>query len=225
MLVCCVIGKRNREQRDREHTAAVLLWNEVEINVRILRAEGLERYLAAGAHFHVVCPHTGRSLLHLAVQHGRNTVVQMLLDRGADVNAQQFINGDTPLHFATFRGYGNIAQMLISRGADVNHAADDGCTPLHRLVTAEEVQEIHEAGPAMSHEALGEMLLENGGDLSCCSNSGATPEDLVNKHGHPVFRAVAARRAFAMGLHGRLGATSLVRGLDVDVARMIMFQV
>ena len=45
--------------------------------------------------------------------------VQMLLDRGADVNAQGGQYGNA-LQAALYRGHDKTVQMLLDRGADVN---------------------------------------------------------------------------------------------------------
>ncbi len=48
--------------------------------------------------------------LHLAAAHGHRPVVQKLLARKADVNAQNE-HGNTPLHYACFWGYEMIAEV------------------------------------------------------------------------------------------------------------------
>jgi hypothetical protein len=54
-----------------------------------------------------------------ASEKGREKVVQMLLDAGADVNAQGGQDG-TALYRASFGGHVKVAQMLLDAGADVN---------------------------------------------------------------------------------------------------------
>ncbi|KAJ9480589.1 hypothetical protein VN97_g12962, partial [Penicillium thymicola] len=62
---------------------------------------------------------TGTYPIIWASLNGHDRVVQMLLERGADVNAQGGNYGNA-LQAACFRGPHKIAQMLLERGADVN---------------------------------------------------------------------------------------------------------
>jgi ankyrin repeat protein len=75
----------------------------------------------------------GSTPLHCATWKGHFEVVTVLLDAGADVNAQNQNGhwGTTPLHAAAHANHAAIAQLLIERGAEV-HAQDlDGKTPMH----------------------------------------------------------------------------------------------
>ena len=47
------------------------------------------------------------------------TMMQLLLDRGAEVEQQHFL-GTTALHWACLRGQLNVVELLIENGADVN---------------------------------------------------------------------------------------------------------
>jgi ankyrin repeat protein len=69
------------------------------------------------------------SLLHLAIHYGNTDVATLLLDRGADINAQAHsaLGGGTyamgrmtPLHVAATRGQADLARLLIARGADTS---------------------------------------------------------------------------------------------------------
>lgn len=46
-------------------------------------------------------------------------MVQVLLDRGADVNTQGGYYGNA-VHAASFGGYEQVVQMLLDKGANVN---------------------------------------------------------------------------------------------------------
>ena len=45
--------------------------------------------------------------------------MQMLLDKGADVNAQPGYSGNA-LYVASLRGHDQVVQMLLDKGADVS---------------------------------------------------------------------------------------------------------
>jgi ankyrin repeat protein len=55
--------------------------------------------------------------------------IQLLLDRGADVNATA-TDGRTALHGAALQGYDDVIKFLASRGADLNAKDRKGFTPL-----------------------------------------------------------------------------------------------
>ncbi len=75
---------------------------------------------------------------------GNERAVEVLLDRGVDVNAPNVGgNGDTPLHVAAYVGDADIAGLLLERGADPNSTAPGG-TPIEYavFVGSEDVAEL-----------------------------------------------------------------------------------
>ncbi|XP_076897543.1 ADP-ribosylation factor GTPase-activating protein AGD1-like [Bidens hawaiensis] len=75
----------------------------------------------------------GCSLLHVACQTADCTMVELLLQHGANINASD-ANGQTPLHHSIIRQRLAIAHLLLSRGANPLAADTEGKTP-HQLVT------------------------------------------------------------------------------------------
>jgi len=75
----------------------------------------------------------GSTPLHCATWKGHEKVVSVLLNSGADVNAQNENDhwGTTPLHAAAHANQARIAQLLIDHSADLNAQDRDGKTPLH----------------------------------------------------------------------------------------------
>ena len=94
-------------------------------------------------------------------------VAALLLERGADANAQSGWRGYSPLHYA---GDPVMAVLLLNYGADVNQKSDSGTTPLHTAVGY---------GPAGFYVngdiALVTLLLEHGADVNAVNDSGQTP--------------------------------------------------
>lgn len=75
----------------------------------------------------------GNSLLMLACQHGAHVLVQLLLLKGSDPNAQN-IYGETCLHFASYSDSYSLdnAKLLVKYGANANICEFRfGCTSLH----------------------------------------------------------------------------------------------
>jgi len=68
----------------------------------------------------------GGTLLHVAAEYGNVTAATLLLDRGANVNAQATINADgiggqTPIfHAVTQYDDSLVVQLLLERGADLS---------------------------------------------------------------------------------------------------------
>lgn len=63
-----------------------------------------------------------------AAADGHLEVCELLLDRGANVNATQH-GGHTALHTAAFRGDRSLAELLLRHGADAFEKNDEGQTP------------------------------------------------------------------------------------------------
>ena len=114
-----------------------------------------------------------------------------------------------------------MVQMLLDKGAHANATTrQDGRTPLHEAAARGRLEVV-------------QMLLGNGADFLARTDAGESPEGLATARGQTQVAALlgavaeeADRRvrwgAFAMGQHQRLGARSLVQGLDADVAHIIL---
>ena len=105
--------------------------------------------LAKGLKVGVVVPDSsGRTALFSAVQDDQFAAAQLLIEKGADVNAQES-DGTSCLHLAMHRsgfrpGGKEIAVLLLDKGANVNVKDSQGRTPL-----AIALEFKHEAGAAL----------------------------------------------------------------------------
>lgn len=138
----------------------------------------------------------GQTPLHLAAIYGHTGIAQYLLNRGADIKAQD-ISGTTPLHEAVRYGNIEIARQLLSKGADVNCKDSLGKTPLLVLMSPEKQAETYELllshganvnqkdmyGDTILHIAsmtamrpqVLEILIKAGADVNVRNKRGLTP--------------------------------------------------
>ncbi|XP_007894914.1 poly [ADP-ribose] polymerase tankyrase-2 isoform X4 [Callorhinchus milii] len=103
--------------------------------------------------------------LHLAAGYNNLEVAEYLLQRGADVNAQDK-GGLIPLHNAASYGHVDVAALLIKYIACVNATDKWAFTPLHEAAQKGRTQ-------------LCALLLAHGADPTMKNQEGQTPLDLV----------------------------------------------
>jgi hypothetical protein len=89
----------------------------------------IERHLASGAAVNDLGGELRVTPLHQAALSNRVEAAELLIRRGADVNAVAS-DGGTPLHAAAFLGNEEVVAALVEHGANVNAANQRGQTPL-----------------------------------------------------------------------------------------------
>ncbi|KAJ8288993.1 hypothetical protein COCON_G00016520 [Conger conger] len=75
--------------------------------------------------------YSGHHCLHLVSIHGFLSMVERLIDLGADINAQEQCNGRSPLHLAVDHQNLELVKLLIAKGANVNSLTYGGYTAYH----------------------------------------------------------------------------------------------
>lgn len=88
-----------------------------------------------------------------------SSTMQMLFDRGADVNAKDH-KGKTPLHVAVKHLNNHAITWLLDRGADVNPRDNSGRTPIHAARNT-----FWYTGNKVNVNQTLELLLRNGADI------------------------------------------------------------
>ena len=117
----------------------------------------------------------GGGPLHRAVRNGDTEAVRMLLEAGAEVNAQDHHDTTPLLGSVIFAGSSTeTLRVLLEAGAEVNAQDRFGRTPLHHAAERENVAAIR-------------MLLEAGANPEVRSGSGntgtgVTPREFARKH-------------------------------------------
>ncbi|MBT6450968.1 MAG: ankyrin repeat domain-containing protein, partial [Verrucomicrobiales bacterium] len=92
--------------------------------------EAVKQHLAAGVDVNAK-DNIRLTPLHSAAGQGHKVVAELLIDKGADVNAAGGLFGSTPLHKAAEEGRKEVVELLISKGADLEANRYFGKTPLH----------------------------------------------------------------------------------------------
>jgi len=137
---------------------------------------------------YVCCGDTQATPLHAAVFHGKVVIAELLITKGADIEARDTL-GHTALHYAVLTGWPeNVVTTLINAGANVNARDHDDLTPLHYAALAgytDRVKTLLEKGADTNARAkcLG-PLLKNGTPLHMAA-LGANTEivKLLLEHG------------------------------------------
>ena len=92
----------------------------------------VQTWLTGAGRVNATCQHRGLrdcTLLMIATSYGHKQLVEMLLKRGAEADAQNS-NGGTALMAAAQYGHEQVAEMLIQHGAEVNLQSSEGWTAL-----------------------------------------------------------------------------------------------
>ena len=125
------------ERTSEVETVAEKPQDATETNLWKASAEGdsaaVGRYLSEGADLDIADPVFGVIPLSWAAMAGHEDVVDLLLQKGASVDARNR-DGSTALHGAMFVGYPNVVRVLMKNGADVNAKNNNGETPLESAV-------------------------------------------------------------------------------------------
>uniref|UniRef100_A0A8B9GAI7 Nuclear factor kappa B subunit 2 n=1 Tax=Amazona collaria TaxID=241587 RepID=A0A8B9GAI7_9PSIT len=114
-------------------------------------------YLLRLPNFHGLLP------VHLAVKAKSLACLDLLVRKGADVNAVERQGGRTPLHLAVEMENLNMATHLVKKlGADVNRRTFAGNTPLHLAA-------------GLGSPTLTKLLLKAGADVLCENDEPVSP--------------------------------------------------
>ena len=156
---------------DRQR-AQELLGGDAELDVFHAAAFGRERRLRELLDADLALARAwspdGFTALHLAAFTDEVGAAQLLIERGADLEAcsrHESIRA-RPLNTAAFARAHNVAELLLRSGANPNGTGEAGFTPLH-------------AAAQHGDGELARILLERGADPDATTDEGRTPRDLA----------------------------------------------
>jgi ankyrin repeat protein len=135
--------------------------------------------------------------LYVAMR-GHRQNVQMLLERGAEANADPTEHHDTPLNAAAHLGRLGIMMDLIEHGADVNKKGWKGFTPLHKAMDANYQHPWY--------DDMARFLVEEGAEVNAKDNDGRTPLHISAMNG--LYEGTRTL--------GELGAGARIRDNDMN---------
>lgn len=123
--------------------------------------DNVKMLLRANADIGAHCNVDKNTPLHIAASRDHGSVVEVLLDAGAVLEARNRLS-NTPLHAAVLGDNKSVLQLLIKAGADVAAKNNSGETPLHLAVTRRMASMV-------------KVLLAAGAPLEARNKRGATP--------------------------------------------------
>lgn len=182
-----------------------------EIAQKIFNSFSITRHRPTDRTKESVIDEGGVSSLHLVCKNGEIADCRLLLEQGADINAQDE-DGLTPLHLAAGLGRLDIVKFLLERGADIEAKEKYGCTPLHYA----------------GERAIAKCIIEHGADIEVKTKSvfgGATPLHLVAASGALGVVKLLLEQGADINAKDEDGLTPLQianRMDELDVAKLLM---
>ena len=143
----------------------------------------------------------GRTSFHCATISGQIETMKVLLELGADVNAQcnsdGFDRGCTPLRYAVLCEYSlEVVQLLLEKGAKLNPSSTPMVTPLH------------DAAALNLQDAL-ELLLDHGLDANAKAPNGSTPLHFAACNDHAEIVSILLTGSADINAQSNDGATPI----------------
>jgi hypothetical protein len=184
------------------------------IAYRQLTPEQLKHHLEQDPALVHVQAGNGSTLLHAAAGEWDVDRVNLLLARGASVEAGNSLLCSVANHYVspaerTAASGKLVAEILIGRGADVNRPSGVGDqTPLHMAARRGNI-------------AIAQALLDAGADLEARDTKGETPLRRAVNCGHPEFISLLLARGADVNTRDKQGCTPLQAARRPDIAALL----
>ena len=219
------VNLRNEEKKTPLHlaaaannieTAQVLLQNNADINAGFLddfynkQTPLLEAIYARHPKMVQMLLEYGAQpdsdLLMKAAEFGTSEIVQLLLERGADVNSKN------ALHKAVIAGNTDTATLLLDHGASVNITARDSENALHKAAGSGKVEMV-------------QILIEHGANINAVSCDDVTAWHKAAASGHLDIVQLLIQHGASINVKSKNGVTPLhksVRSGNEELVKMLI---
>ncbi len=167
--------------------------------------------------------------LNRAVARGHEGVINLLLEKGAELEAKDD-TGQTPLSRAAAHGQKVVVNLLLEKGAELENKDKSGRTPLqwaaaegHKVVInlllekGAELENKDKSGQTPlfvaaceGHEAVVKLLLDKGAKLETKDESGRTPLSRAAVHGHEAVMKLLLEKGAKLETKDKSGRTPLL---------------
>lgn len=162
--------------------------------------EAVRKLIDSGFDVNFNIPATfGESALTTAIKYKNREMAELLINKGADVNAVN-IEGRTPLINAARSGVKEIVELLINNGADVNAVDIYGTTPLMEAAR-------------WANKEIAELLIKAGDNINAVDTYGNTALILAAWNGKNIAKLLIDAGA-NIDVIGHFGRTALMRAVE-----------
>jgi hypothetical protein len=150
-----------------------------------------------------------RTALHAAAEQGNLEIVDLLIDRGANVNLMD-IHGRVPMYVAIANHHPEVAMRLAEAGTDLGAVTTDGSTVLMAAVRAEDLE-------------LARWVLDHGVDVNAArpEKRHATALMMAAGRGNPEMVALLLTRGADPNATNHEGETALDMSKGKEVRELL----
>lgn len=153
----------------------------------------------------------GVRALHQAIWEHQDPVTRLLLDQGADYNAEinspepslhsSTVMQGSPLHLAAIKGNAYFVKQLVEKKIEVNVRLDNGWTPLHMAA-------------ANGHKSIIELLTSHGAEVNAVDGHGATATYRAAENGQGAAIQFLVKHQADVNIRTKLDQTPLLRAAE-----------
>ncbi|CVK97668.1 related to beta transducin-like protein [Fusarium mangiferae] len=147
-----------------------------------------------------------------AAANGKNTILQLLIEKGADLEVRNPDNSYTALMYAAVYGQVSTAKSLLDSGAMLEAQDEYTYTPLALAAS-------------VGHEPIASLLLDKGADIEARTSDGSTPLSIAARKGKNDVVKVLLEKGANVEAENQAGDSPLLRACNyghMDVIQQLI---